>query len=296
MEFIGQIHNRWVGFSTETKPTGPDVPPGSIFDELDKRRRWIYYDGVWYEDFTNDVFIQDQHSPTVIVPLNKTENITSLNFPTSIDDKVISVANAVGFEQGKFVSLTNIANNRYYTGEVVSVDVQDITLDNLIDFDYPTADTVVTQGTHAMNVDGSVTPQIFSLRASDPGLPVTIDITRIIISMTCDSLVDLSKFGDIAGGLTHGLMFRRVDGAYNNIANFKTNQDIAGVMFDWTPYAAANPVQGIDGFVSRMTFAGQPKMGVTVRVGPGQDFQGIVQDPLQSILTFKIMVEGHVVI
>ena len=247
------------------------------------------------------VAIQDQHSPVLIVPMNKVENTTTLTSATAIDDTVISVTSATGFAAGKFVTLTNIVANRYYTGEVVSVASLDITLDTPVDFAFPTSGTIVTQGTHDLVVDGSGTTQIFSLRASDPGLPVEIDITRLIFKMTTTSAIDLSKFGNL-NALGNGLVLRRVDGTTQNILNIKTNGDIAGIMFDWTPFAATNPQQGIDGFVSRLTFAGQGKIGVTVRVGQGEDLQLLIQDDLtanvggETITTFKIMVEGHVVI
>lgn len=247
------------------------------------------------------VAIQDQHSPTLIVPMNKVENTTTLTAPTAIDDTVIAVTSATGFAAGKFVTLTNVAENRYYTGEVVSVASLDITIDTPLDYAFPTSGTIVTQGTHDLVVDGSGTTQIFSLRASDPGLPVKIDITRLIFKMTTTSAIDLSLFGNL-NPLTNGLVLRRVDGTTQNIFNVKTNGNIAGIMFDWTPFAATNPVQGVDGFVARLTFAGQSKIGVTVRVGPEEDLQLLIQDDLtanvagQTITTFKVVIEGHVVI
>jgi len=66
-------------------------------------------------------------------------------------------------------------------------------------------------------------------------------------------------------------------------------------MYDWTPYAALNPVQGIDGFVARLTFAGQNKVGVAIRLPIGQDLEVLVQDDLEAITKLEIVAEGHIV-
>lgn len=245
------------------------------------------------------VNIQDQHTPILMVPMNREENTTTLTSATAIDDTVIAVTSATGFAAGKFVAIGNIAENRYYVGEVVSVASLNVTLDTPLDFAFPTSGTVVAQGTHDLAVDGSVTPVIFSLRATDPGLPVEIDVTRILIQCITSSAVDLNKFGNIAGaagaGLTNGVVLRAVNGTVNNIFNAKNNGDLAGLMYDWSPYTASNPSHGVDGFIGRLTFSGQSKIGVTIRLAKGDDLEFIVQDDLTSLTTFKIIVEGHVV-
>lgn len=37
----------------------------------------------------------------------------------------------------------------------------------------------------------------------------------------------------------------------------KDNAEIAGIMYDWNPFAATNPAQGTDGFVARLTFGSE---------------------------------------
>ena len=44
-----------------------------------------------------------------------------------------------------------------------------------------------------------------------------------------------------------------------------------------------------------MTFAGQSKIGVALRAGPGEDIEFIVQDDLTGIEEFHITFEWHVV-
>ena len=44
-----------------------------------------------------------------------------------------------------------------------------------------------------------------------------------------------------------------------------------------------------------MTFAGQDKIGVTLRIKGGEDLQFLIQDNLLTIDEFSIVAEGHVV-
>lgn len=242
------------------------------------------------------VTLQDQTSPIVIVPLNKVSNTTTVLNVGVLGAQTIDVTSTTGFVDGAFIVIADIANNRYYTGhQVGSISVNTVTLDTPLDFPYA-AGAEITNGITNMAVNGSVTTQVFSLRASDPGLPLTIDVTRVLFVCTANSLVDLSTFGDIAGGLTYGIVVRRRDGSYNNIINAKTNADLAAVMFDFEIFAATNPAKGIDGFTGRLTWAGQSKMGATVRVGPDEDLECLIQDNLSTLVSFSIIVEGSVVL
>lgn len=245
-----------------------------------------------------DVSVQDPITPALNVRLNKSTHTTTLTAPVSIVgdavDNGISVTDATGAVPGKFISLANIEENRYFTGTIVSVNVNDLELDCHAGFAFPVSGTVVTFGDTNLAVDGSTTTQIFSLRASDPGLPVSIDLYRIVFICLTDSPVSLDKFGDIDDGLTYGMCLRKrhADGTYNHIANFKTNADIAGTMFDWDPYEAINPIQGIDGFSARFTFR---KLGVAIRLETGEDLELLIQDAQETITSLIARVQGHVV-
>lgn len=242
------------------------------------------------------VTLQDQTSPTLIVPLNQVSNTTTvLNLGTR-DTNTIDVTVTTGFADGAFIVIADLVNNRYYTGyQVGAIAGNTVTLDSRLDFAYA-AGATITNGITDMSVNGSVTPQVFGLRVSDPGLPLTVDVTRLMFVATTVNPVDLSKFGDIVGGLTNGIQIRKRDGMFNNIFNAKTNADLASYMFDFNVNTATNPAQGQDGFLGRLTFSGQNKMGVTVRVGPDEDIECIIQDDLSTLTSFSIICEGSVVL
>jgi hypothetical protein len=243
-----------------------------------------------------DVNIQDQFTDAIAANFNQVTNSTELTDAIAIDDLDIVVDDATGVSAGSYIILFHPGSVRFSTFIALSVVSTTITLDTPIDFAYP-AGTFVDIAVINLAVDGSSTTQTFGLRGTGapPGVDLSFDVTRIIFTCITATAVDLSKFGDIAAGITNGLVLRKRDGTFHNVFNIKTNGDIANLMFDWTVHQASNPIQGQDGFISRMTFAGQDKMGVTIRLAIGEDLEFLVQDNLSTITSFKVIAEGHIV-
>jgi hypothetical protein len=245
----------------------------------------------------SDVKINDQTTPMLAVPFNQPLTLTTLTAQPSIGDRIVNVTSSAGMSVGHMLTIFNRDAVRFTNFLIVAINSNAITLDSPVDFAYPVSGTVVNSGNIDMAVDGSATPVVFGLRGEAPAstaLPVAFDVTRIIFAMETDTAVDLSKFGDLTA-LTNGILLRKRDGIYQNILNVKSNLGIAAAMYDWTPHAATNPIQGQDGFVSRWTFGGQSKMGVVARLEAGEDLQYLVQDDLRLIGRFSIMAEGHIV-
>lgn len=187
---------------------------------------------------SQDVNIQDQHSPTIIAKFSLLEEETTLTTTVAIDDLTITVDDTTGFTIGKYVSIFSVADNRFYLGTVLSASGNPVSLDTPIDFAYPSG-SFVTAGSTNMAVDGSSTPVIFGLRNTEQTIGTTADITRLIFTCLTATAVDLSLFGDIAA-LTNGVVLRRKDGRYKNIFNVKTNQDLANLMYDFKASAVPN--------------------------------------------------------
>lgn len=246
-------------------------------------------------EFT-DVAIQDQTTQAVIAKFNQVQGGSTTTALTVIGGYTIEVADATDFSAGSYVVMYSTIIDRYYVGYVLSIAGGVLTMDTPLDAAYPVGSPVGSAITN-MNVDGSGIPEVFGLRGSPVQNPLNLvfDITRIIFNCTTDDAVDLSKFADIAGGLTRGLVLRKRDGEYFNIFNVKTNGDIAGVMYDFTVEQASNPAQGQNGFYARLTFAGPEKIGVVQRLAEGEDLEFLIQDDLTSILKFEVVAEGHVV-
>ena len=238
-----------------------------------------------------DVVIQDSVSPLYILKFSNIIAETTLTTEAAKDDYIINVASATGFVVGQYLTIFSIADNRVYFSNVLAINGTAITLDRPLDFEFPIG-AGVTVGITNMNVDGSVTPQIFGIRNPTGGdIALSVDITRLMFKILTDAAPDLSKFGDIVGGITRGVQIRRVDGTYQNIVNFKTNGDMNNIMYDLTIQAAKGSQQ--DGLTARFTMSA---LGAVVRIGEGEDLQIIIQDDLTSLGSFTMIAEGSEVV
>ncbi len=238
------------------------------------------------------VNLQDQTSPLIIASMSVEVAATMMDAAGSIDDLTIDVVDSTGFIIGQYLSIFSVADNRFYLASVLGIASNTITLDTPLDFAFPSG-SFVTVGDRNMSVNGSVTPVIYGLRNTEEQIGSSFDITRIIISCLTTSTIDLSMFGNIAGGIAKGIVLRKVDGIYRNVFNAKTNAELKNLMYDFDIQVALGAQQ--DGMNGRMTFGGQNKMGVVIRINPGEDLQLIVQDDLSSLISFSIICEGHTV-
>ena len=140
-----------------------------------------------------------------------------------------------------------------------------------------------------MNVDGSVTPVIFTLRAGVS----PIDVVRVFLTGLSSSSQDFTKFmGRTA--LPRGLVFRIVNGFQKTTFNFKTNRELAQFCFDVNLEAKAP--SGQYGLSVRITFGGQDKHGIVIRLSGNSVLQWIVQDNLTvatNVEALQASMQGH---
>jgi hypothetical protein len=281
---------------------GPNANPVTVSDEGVVRRVTVVQicgKGGDRARVTNgglDVNIQDQFTPAIIAPFHEVAGNTTVAVQPAIDDRTITVTSSAGMAVGNVFIVFNADELRFTFFKILVIAGNVITVDSPVDFAYPVG-SFVDFGIDNLNVDGSGTTRVFGLRGggTPPGVDLEADITRIILTCQTTNSVDLSKFGDIVGGITNGLVLRRRDGIYRNIFNVKDNQEISNLMFDFNTFDANNINQGRNGFIGRLTFAGQNKLGVTIRLGAGEDLELLVQDDLSTLLKFTVIAEGHIV-
>jgi len=237
--------------------------------------------------------VANQYSDTLIIPLLNKKVTTSLTAPTTLYGYNIAVVSAAGMIAGDYVRVVDPAGGRYYSGRIVSIATNTLTMDTQIDYVYVTGSQLYT-AIGNMAVNGSVTPVVFKLRLGDPSIPKAVDITQIIIQCTTSTAVDLNKFGNLAA-LARGVTFRRVNGHVKNVFNVKTNFGISGLATSFESYKASNPAQAVDGFVSHVRFAGQGDFGVALRVESDGNIEVVIQDNLTGLLALRVVATGHVV-
>jgi hypothetical protein len=241
-----------------------------------------------------DVTLQDSTAPLFIVKASNLIAETTIGVITAKDDLTITVASSAGFVVGQYLTIYNPTANRVSFFTVLGIASLVITVDTPLDFEYAVG-SFVSVGNTNMNVDGSVTPQIFGIRnPSNVDIPLAIDVTRIIFNCLCSSSLDLSEFGNIVGGITRGFVVRYIDGTYRNIFNVKTNAEMKNKMFNFEIEAAHGSAQ--DGFTAIITFAGQDKLGAVIRLREAEDLQFIVQDNLTSLVSFTAIAQGSQVV
>lgn len=270
---------------------------GSVSEVLDK-------DGVAYGTTMQDVHrgigsgidvtLQDQTTFPIIAHFTKTVVQTTLAVTGAIDDLDIEVDSATSIVVGQHVTIFNAEEERVFFAHVLVIASTTITLDSPLDFAFPSG-SIIDFSDDNLAVDGSSTTQIFGLRGggTPPGVDLDFDVTKIIFQCTTATASTLSTFGDL-GALTNGLILRRRDGIFQNIFNVKTNGDIADIGM-LIIHEASNPAQGQDGFIATLRFAGQNEIGVSLRIGVGEDLEVLVPDNISGITILKILALGHIV-
>ena len=211
----------------------------------------------------------------------------SLTLDTSLGDTVINVAAGHGLSQGSVVGIEE--NHRWYQGEVVSINVNAITLDSPLDYAYTTGHDIMHIHDTALNVDGSTASVIFH---ANPPKGVIWDITRIIFLIEDNAAMDTSKFGGIAA-ITNGIIVRKKNDICQNIFNIKSNGDFALRSYD-VEYDSKAPA-GLYGIRCRCTFSGEEKRGTSMRLygDIGDQIEVRVQDDLTDLSNFKVVIQGH---
>jgi hypothetical protein len=240
------------------------------------------------------VNIQDQVSRALDTPFTKpliAAPFTTITAKASPGDKTITVASTTSFTDKVVVHLST-ADGKFYIGEQVGAPAGNvITLDTPIDVEFP-AGSSVFPASHHMNVNGSITTQIFQIGPVGLATGISVDITRIMGYIQSGSAMDDSKFGDLAA-LTNGIVLRLNNTIITNLWNVKTNGEIALLCFDAS--ASTRAPSGSYGFRFRNTYAGQNKHGVALRLAPTDTLEVLIQDDLSTLQEFDMMAQGHFV-
>ena len=236
-----------------------------------------------------DANILENLSPIAIVKASNIIAETTTTSLTAKEDYIINVTSATSFVVGQYLTIYNVAEDRVYVANILAINTLAITLDTPLDFEFPIG-SIVTVGSTNLNVDGSVTPQIFGFRnPTGTDIPSFFDVTRLMFKMLTTTEPDLTDFGDITNGLLRGLVLRKVDGTYQNIFNVKSNSEMNNIMYNFDIETVANNAQ--NGINARFTLS---NLGAIVRLLPFEDLQLVVQDDLTGLTRFEIIAEGHI--
>ncbi len=236
-----------------------------------------------------DVSLQDQTTPALSYYFLRVLGTATLAVPTAIDEYTVTLTAGHGAQIGEYLSINE--GDRSFQTLVLTFNTNVITIDSPFDTAFSVAASVI-RGSRAMNVNGSVTPVIFSIA---PKFASIWDVTRITFAIIDNVEMDSSKFGGIAA-LTRGIVVRTKNGHFTNIANIKTNSEFQarGLVLSYEEKAPA----GLYGLTAYKQAAGQNAVGVAIRLDASTDdeFQIIIQDDLTALTAFTATIDGHVVI
>lgn len=238
------------------------------------------------------IFVQDQTTESLDVPFLLDRGTFNLDGDTVRDSRFFDAVTGHNIVVDEIIELADSAS--FMQTKVLGVVADTIEVDIPVNHVYLSGGTG-TRSTDDMRVDGSVTPQVFSILplAGQAG-----DMTRVILTIETTQGMDFTKFGD-ANALTNGCVLRikRSNGDFRNQLNFKTNGDFIEKCYDHIPL----PRSGAGGFglVFRLTYAGQDKHGVAVRVDGDEDeeWQLVIQDDISvatlGLLKLRMSAAGH---
>lgn len=259
-------------------------------------QRVILHDGTEAVRVTNgglDINVQDQHTRALDLKFGRSVGTpTTLDGVSVVDAYTLDLTDATGFVDGTFVGVVDGVRGTFFATQLGAAAGNTVTLDTPIDKVYADLSVVLNLSTD-MVVDGSSAPVMFQI--GPVGEAIEVDITRIMGYMQDGTAMDDSLFGGISA-LTRGCVFRISNSEITNMWNVKTNGDLAliGFNFEYTPKAPAGKFGGR----FRITYGGQEKHGVTLRLGGAEPFDTlelIVQDDLTDLEVFNMMAQGHVV-
>jgi hypothetical protein len=244
---------------------------------------------------TVDVAIQDQHTDIVNLKFTKfiQQLILTQHYERNIRTIVVSAAQAP--VAGNTIILPQATHHVQF--EIVSVTPVGNNYSILLDTPLPNnieKDLLLKEVTNHIQVDGSVTPVVFSIDMADIETSIAYDLTLIKLHILDNAEMDDSKFGGI-NSLTNGIVLRVVNNnVINNICNIKNNTDLANI-FGQVEYKTKAP-SGYYGITATMIMQSLFGVGVVTRLTSETNdrIELVVQDNLTGLTHLHAIGAGHV--
>lgn len=212
----------------------------------------------------------------------ETATQSTLSVQANKGSRDIVLVSATGFAVNNRIKIIDGANGENDILKVLAVNGNTLTLDRVLDADQ-TAGRVVKKVLINMNVDGSVTEQVFSYK---PRTGENKRITGINISIVSATEPSTEKFGGITA-LTRGVHFRVKNATGRDqtyFISFRSN--IAFELSDFD-YIKETKVGGGE-YTTFLKSNFFQKMRSVVPLNDTQEFQIIIQDNLTTLSSFEV--------
>jgi hypothetical protein len=237
------------------------------------------------------VVVENTGNRLLIGPLAQDlQNGYTIAVDTVIGDNTVTLVDSTGFVANSLIKIEEevLGVPTTFYGQVLTNVANVLTLDRPIDRAF-TASALVNRENFLLDVNGSVTPVVFSYKNS---FSKPVNVTRLLFNMVTTNPATFNGFGDIAApGLSNGIELRKknADGTFTNYFNAKTNNRLQLLMFDVVFFDGGNP-QAVNGLSGRLTFE---RLSSPVILRQGEELQLVVQDDLTSLISFEMVAEGN---
>lgn len=239
------------------------------------------------EDGALAVALQDQHSEILGRSFSRqTGGPFTLASPTVQDSYTVELAPGHGLIVGDVLQMMTV--DREYMARVVGVAGDTISLNTPVPFS--SASAVVTKVSIQMNVNGSVTPVVYSIGVGADA-SYKLDVKGVRFCMTSTSEMDDSKFGSVAE-LARGVALTTYYASGSQYLHWaaRSNQCLQ-LKIDHLVYSI-KAKQGEYGLIADWIL---DTCGVVIRLGPGDTTKCLIQDDLTGLASFRAWMYGHVV-
>lgn len=233
------------------------------------------------------VLVEEKTSDIIDYYLRRTIQDLSFNGTQTLGSYDIKVLDTSGVSTNNIIRVQE--GSRLFQANIISINGNTITTNIPLDYPY-TSNADISEASIDLNVDGSVTPVIFSLEPTQQSI---WHINRFICGMVHNGAGDDSKFGDLPA-LDRGVIFRQTNGIQHTFFSARTNGELRIRMFDLDYSDKAGG--GDYSTFFRRTFGGQDKNGAVIELDPFQNesFEIVIQDDLTSLNKFNCVIQGHI--
>jgi len=238
-----------------------------------------------------DVSIQDYVGEIVDMKLIKDLGNVTLSRNLVVNDRYMQLNAGHGLTTGMVLNI--FCENRLVQNNVENVNVNNITLAMRSDISCDSG-TIIKKGVSNANTIGTLSsPESFCLDMTGYN-NISIDITRIIINIEDNNVMDNSLFGGLPK-LTYPVVYRVYDGMIKNLFPASTNGAFRLRTFD-VAYDDKAP-SGLYGLTIRRSFNGADKNGAVIRLHAIDNDKLCMENvvSLTGLTKFENVVQGHYV-
>ena len=247
---------------------------GTTVENLRSQNGYLQIYNNWGTDIFSNLF------------LYRLDTIPILTESISLGDDTLNVVSTTGISVGQVITIYECSCINQSL--VVATTATQIIMSTGSDHNF--SDTALVEvGTWEMNVDGSITPQTFYIKAPPEAEFHIYTVNGTILDAT---VMDDSRFGGILGGLTNGIVYQFENDIEKKVAAIIVNNTGFYEFGFETNYSTKAPA-GLYGFQFRVNIPQRNGVIVKIEGADNGKFELIVRDDLTELDQMTTVAIGH---